>query len=86
MTKIRVTNGFHDGTGGVLLTGTLLEGDININDRLILEDGFEVLIMDVEKVPTAPGGPMIVMSMPKNLNGVIVWHTLYGKTFNVKNN
>lgn len=80
MAKIKVTNGFHNTTGvGGLLTGTLIEGTVNVNDRLIQEDGFEIPIIQVEKI-----GTTIILTVPRQLDHVVVWHLMYGKTFEIK--
>ena len=87
MTKVNVTNGLPNLTGlGGILSGTIVEGDVNINDLLILENGFEIPIIAVHKVTHSPGTTSIIMTVPRDFDDVIVWHTLYGKTFNVKNN
>ncbi|MBL0741400.1 hypothetical protein [Chryseolinea lacunae] len=81
MATIKLTNGFHDHSGiGNILTGTLVKGNVNLDERLFI-DGASVPILKIETDSvTFPGMIMIEITVPKNAG--IVWHKYYGRIVN----
>jgi hypothetical protein len=81
---IILTNGFPNVPGkGELLTGTLLDGNIDPNDLIILDDEVQITIIEVEiDKATFPGTTRIVLTVPRNLG--IAWPHFYNKALKIK--
>lgn len=83
MAVIKITNGFPNPPGqGGLLTGILIEGNIVSGDSFIINGEAEVKIIAVELDKTTfPGTTHFAITVPRDLDNKIVWHKLYGQTF-----
>jgi hypothetical protein len=86
MTKIKITNGFPNINGkGNLLTGDLLESTIMISDKLIIEAEIKIPIIEVEILPAISSRKLISITIPRDYDDASIWHTLYGKEFEIEN-
>ena len=85
MALVKITNGFHNiGGKGELFTGIVEEGYVAPGDCILLSDGTEIPIIDVElDTKTFPGATHIHLIIPRHLE--LIGYKDYGKTFNIKN-
>jgi hypothetical protein len=87
MATIKITNGFHDfakdGVRNIILTGTLVSGEVKEGDVLIIDDQLQTKIIKVEfNSNIQPGVIHINLFVPEE--GKIVWHKLYRNLYETK--
>jgi hypothetical protein len=86
MPKMRITNGFPNTNGkGNLLTGDLLEGVIRIGNKLIIDEKTKIPIIEVAILPEISSRKLISITIPREYDYAVIWHTLYGKEFEIEN-
>ncbi|WP_178989675.1 pentapeptide repeat-containing protein [Winogradskyella schleiferi] len=84
-TRIKLTNGFPNAHGiGNILTGEIIEGDINVNDLLILNNGTEIPIVEVEFHKIIPKQRNFAITIPREFDNAETWHKLYGTELKIK--
>ncbi len=84
-TKIKLTNGFLNSNGiGNILTGEIIAGDINVNDLLILDNGTEVPIIEVELHNIIPKQRDFAITIPREFDNAATWHELFGTELKIK--
>ncbi len=87
MTKVKITNGFpNTGGKGNYLTGEMLQGRVEIGDKLIVEEKIKIPIIEVEMLTGITRQETIRISIPRSYDDAMIWHTLYGREFEVENN
>ena len=86
-TKIKLTNGFPNTQGvGNILTGELIEGNIEINDFLLLNNGIEIPILEVEFDNINSKPYTFAITIPREFDNAEIWYNLYGMELKIKNN
>jgi hypothetical protein len=87
MPRIKITNGFPNvGGKGNFLTGHLLNGTLKIGDKLIVEEKLKIPIVEVEILPAIFSAKLIRITIPRDYDNAVIWHTLYGNEFEIENN
>lgn len=85
-TRVRLTNGFPNALGvGNILTGEIIEGKIEVNDLLLLNNGIEVPIVGVEFHNVIPKQRNFAITIPREFDNAEIWHKLYGTELKIKN-
>jgi hypothetical protein len=85
-TRVKITNGFPNVSGiGNILTGKIIVGEIKTNDLLLLDNGIEVPIVEVELMDVIPEQRNFAITIPREFDNSEVWHKLYGTELKIKN-
>ena len=91
-TTIKLTNEFPNTTElGNILTGIIIDGNLKINDLLILNNGMEVPIVEVEFSNIVPKQHLIPeqrkfrITIPRKYNNAKNWNNLFGSELKVRN-
>jgi len=84
MSKIKIKNGFLnlDGNGNIL-TADLLEGTIEIGDKIIIGE-IKIPIIEVKTLSGLTSNTM-ALTIPRSYEHTVIWHTKYGKDFEIEN-
>ncbi len=84
MAKIKITNGFPNTDGeGVVITGVLLDGSINVGDSLVINEEMVSLMHIQFDAVTFPG--VIHVFMRVTPDSGIIWHKTYGHNYEIIN-
>jgi hypothetical protein len=84
-TIVRITNGFPNGGGiGNILTGQIIQGEINVNDLLLTSNGTEVPIVEVELINMVPKRQDFAITIPRKFDNVENWGKLFGTEFKIR--
>lgn len=85
-TIIKLINGFPNIQGiGNILTGEILKGKIVINDILLLKNGTEIPIVDVELHNVVPDQQNFAITIPREFDNAENWSKLYGTELKIRN-
>ncbi|MFY0675606.1 MAG: pentapeptide repeat-containing protein [Bacteroidia bacterium] len=85
-TRVRITNGFPNGHGiGNILTGHIIQGEINVNDLLLTSDGTEIPIVEVQFMNMVPKRQDFAITIPREFDNAENWGKLFGTEFKIKN-
>ena len=84
-TRIKVTNGFLNAHGiGMILTGEIIDGEINVKDLLLLDNGTEIPIVEVEFHNIIPKQRNFAITIPREFDDAENWYELYETELKIK--
>ncbi len=87
MAKVKITNGFPNiGGKGSLLTGILIKGNIKEGDNFLLNNGVKIPIIGIEfQLKEQTGFNNVSFAIEFSRDHEVIWHKLYGETFEIEN-
>lgn len=85
-TIIKIQNGFPNiGGNGILLVCELINGKLEENNLLILNDGNKIQIKEVESIVSSTNLKNFSFVIPREFENIIKWYELFGTELNVEN-